>query len=80
MTKPGVNQRINNAIYSAASGTSGPTKTALEQFKIGKQQFEKLEPKLKRLLERDFRSLQNAIDVAEIPRIEIELDSGEDED
>lgn len=80
MTKPGVNQRLNQAIYSAASGTYGPTKTALEQFKIGKQQFEKLEPKLKRVLDRDFQALQKAIDIAEIPRIEIELDSGEDED
>ena len=80
MTKPGVNQRLNQAIYNAASGTSGPTKTALEQFKIGKQQFEKLEPKLKRLLERDFQSLETAIDLAEVPRVEVELDSGEGED
>ena len=80
MTKPGVSQRISNAIYSAASGTYGPTKTALEQFKIGKKQFEKIEPKLKKLLDQQFESLQTAIDTAQIPRIEIELDSGEDED
>ena len=80
MTKPGINQRISSSIYSAASGTYGPTKTALEQFKIGKQQFEKLKPKLEKLLDREFKSLQTAIDIAQIPRIEIELDSGQDED
>ena len=80
MTKPGISRRISNAIYSAASGTYGPTKTALEQFKIGKRQFEKMEPKLKKLLDQQFKSLQTAIDTAQIPRIEIELDSGEDED
>ena len=80
MTKPGINQRINTAIYSAASGTHGPTETALEQFKIGKQQFEKLAPKVRKILDREFKSLQTAIDTAQIPRIEIELDSGEGED
>ena len=80
MTKPGINQRISSSISSAASGTYGPTKTALEQFKIGKQQFEELKPKLEKLLDREFKSLQAAIDIAQIPRIEIELDSGEDED
>ncbi|MEE2937276.1 MAG: glycosyl hydrolase [Planctomycetota bacterium] len=80
MTKPGINRRISNAIYGGASGTYGPTKTALEQFTIGKRQFEKMEPKLKKLLDQDFESLQTAIDTAQIPRIEIELDSGEEED
>ena len=44
------------------------------------KQFEKIEPKLKKLLDQQFESLQTAIDTAQIPRIEIELDSGEDED
>jgi len=80
MTRPGISQRINSAIYSAASGTYGPTKTAMEQFNIGKIQFQKLEPALKKLLTREFVSLQTAVDTAQIPRVEIELDSGEEED
>ena len=80
MTKPGVNRRISNAIYGAASGTYGPTQASIEQYQIGKQQFEKLEPKLKRLIGRDFESLERIIDLNEIPRIELELDSGEEED
>ena len=45
-----------------------------------RKQFEKIEPKLKKLLDQQFESLQTAVDTAQIPRIEIELDSGEDED
>lgn len=80
MTKPGINQRISRALFSAISGTHGPTKTSLEQFEIGKQQFEEIEPKIKNLLNRDFQSLEEAIDTAKIPSIEVEADSGEDED
>ncbi|MEL7335978.1 MAG: sialidase family protein, partial [Planctomycetota bacterium] len=36
MTKPGINSRIQRAIYGAISGTHGPTAGALRQFEIGK--------------------------------------------
>ena len=49
MTKPGINQRISGALYSALSGTHGPTKTAMEQFAIGKTQFEQIESNLEGL-------------------------------
>lgn len=80
MTRPGINQRISRALSGALSGTSGPTKTAIEQYEIGKQQFEKIEPKIKKLINRELPSLEKAIDAANIPRIELELDSGEEED
>ncbi|MDF1844393.1 MAG: hypothetical protein P1U77_23395 [Rubripirellula sp.] len=80
MTKPGINQRISRGLYSTLSGTHGPTKAAIEQFEIGKKQFEEIESKIKQLLEQDLPSLENAMDAAQIPRIEVEVDSGEDED
>jgi hypothetical protein len=80
MTKPGINQRISRGLYSAVSGTHGPTQAASEQFEIGKAQFEQMEPALKKLLGQEFGSLEKAIDAAKIPRLELELDSGEDED
>ncbi|MEM6689261.1 MAG: glycosyl hydrolase [Planctomycetota bacterium] len=79
-TKPGINQRISRALGSALSGTHGPTKTAIEQFEIGKEQFEKIEPKIKRLLKKSFPALESAMDAAVIPRIELHLDTGEEED
>ena len=80
MTKPGINSRISRALYSALSGTYGPTKSAIEQFEIGEKQFTEIEPQIKKLIEREYPSLENAIDAANIPRIELEVDSGEDED
>ena len=80
MTKPGINQRISRALSVALSGTHGPTATALEQYEIGKTQFEQIESDLEDLLDEDVESLKNAIDAAKIPRIELEIDSGEDED
>jgi hypothetical protein len=80
MTKPGINQRIGRALSSALSGTHGPTKAAMEQYEIGKKQFEEIESKIEKLLDRDFPSLESAIDAAKIPRIELEIESGEDED
>ena len=80
MTKPGINQRISRALSSAVSGTHGPTKEAMEQFKIGKQQLKKVEPRIEELLESDLPELKDAMDAAKVPRIELEIDSGEDED
>ena len=80
MTKPGINQRISRALFSAASGTHGPTKAALEQYKIGKKQFDEVEPKIEKLLDREFRSLEREMDALKIPRIELEIESGEGED
>lgn len=68
-SKPGVNQRISRAFFSAVSGTNGPTKSALEQFEIGKKQFEAIESELKILLDERFESIESAIDAAEIPRL-----------
>ena len=80
MTKPGINQRIRGALLNAASGTHGPTKAAIEQYEIGKTQFEKMEPSLKELLNQDFPALETAMDAAKIPQIEWEIESGDDED
>lgn len=80
MTKPGINSRISRALYSALSGTYGPTKSAIEQFEIGEKQFNEIEPQIKKLIDREYPTLENAIDAANIPRIELEVDSGEDED
>ena len=80
MTKPGINQRIGRALSSALSGTHGPTKEALEQYEIGKLQFNAIEPKIKKLLDKEVPALQGQIDAARIPRLELEIDSGEDED
>ena len=80
MSKPGINQRIGRALGIALSGTHGPTKAAIEQYEIGKQQFEQIEPKINELLDQDLPALENAIDAARIPRIELEIEFAEDED
>ncbi|MEM9366528.1 MAG: glycosyl hydrolase [Planctomycetota bacterium] len=80
MAKPGINQRMGRALSVAISGTHGPTKSALEQFKIGKKQFEAVEPTIKQLLDEDIPALEAAVDAARIPRIELQVDSGEDEE
>ncbi len=80
MAQPGINERISRALYSAASGTHGPTQTAIQQYEIGKKQFEQIEPKINQLLERDFKAFVGTIDAANIPRIELELETGEEED
>lgn len=80
MAKPGINQRIGRALYGALSGTHGPTKTAIEQYEIGKKQFEEIEPDLKAVLGGDFDSLEAATKAAKIPTVQLELESGEEED
>lgn len=80
MTKPGINQRLSRALSSAVSGTHGPTKSAIEQYEIGKQQLEQVEAQVEDLLERDFPALERAMDAAQIPRDELEIESGEEKD
>ncbi len=77
---PGINERIGRALSVGLSGTHGPTKASLEQFEIGRKQFEEIEPKIKVLLEQDVRALEQAVDAANIPRLELEIESGEEED
>ena len=79
-SKPGINQRISRALSSAASGTHGPTESDLQQYEIGKQQFEEIEPTLKELLNRDFEALESAIETANIPTFELKIETGDDED
>ena len=80
MTRPGIRQRLSRALYSAMSGTSGPTGGAIEQFQIGKEQFESLEPNLTEALNQDFKRFEKALSTANIPREELELETGEDEE
>ena len=80
MTKPSINQRIGRALGDALSGTHGPTKAALEQLEIGKKQLDKIEPKINRLLKKDLPALERAIDTAKIPRFDLLIETGEEED
>lgn len=80
MTRPGVRSRLSRAMFSSMGGTHGPTKASLEQFEIGRKQFESIEPQLKRLLNRDFKQFEKALESAKVPRLDIELESGEGED
>ena len=79
-TKPGIVQRMSRSMFSALSGTNGPTKDALKQFEIGQKQFEAIESKLKKLVTREFNSFEKAVIEANIPRVDLEVESGEDED
>lgn len=80
MTKPSINQRIGTALSSALYGTNGPTKTAMEQYEVGKKQFEEVEPIILELLDRDFSALENAMDAANISHVELEIESESEED
>ncbi|MEM9825911.1 MAG: glycosyl hydrolase [Planctomycetota bacterium] len=80
MTKPGINQRISRGLYGAVSGTHGPTGGAMEQFEIGSEQFAAIEPSIKSLINGDFANLETAIEAANIPTLDLEIGSGEDED
>ena len=78
--EPGINQRLQGALYGTMSGTHGPTKTSLEQWKIGREQFRKIEADLQKLTGREMDAFEKLVDKAEVPRttLEMEFESKED--
>lgn len=80
MIEPGINQRLQRALFSAIGGTHGPTKTSKEQWEIGKQQFEEIEADLQKLVGKEFEAFEKQIDKANVPRLEMELQSDSEED
>lgn len=67
MDEPGINSRIRGAMFSAISGTYGPTETAIEQYEIGLEQFEEIEDDLRTLIEDELESYEEKLDEAGIP-------------
>lgn len=78
--EPGINQRLQSALYGTMSGTSGPTKTVLQQWEIGKQQFEKIEPELRKLIGREMDAFEKQVDQARVPRTTLEVEFETEED
>ena len=67
MDEPGIVSRIRGAMFSAVSGTYGPTETAIEQYEIGLEQFEEIEDDLRTLIEDELESYEEKLDEAGIP-------------
>ncbi len=59
---PGLQGRLNNAMFGAMGSTSGPTGTHRRQYEIAAEQFEELSSDLKQLIERDVPKLLQKVD------------------
>jgi photosystem II stability/assembly factor-like uncharacterized protein len=66
-SEPGISSRLQRAMFSAASGTHGPTQTARDQFEIASQQFAEIKPGLLKLIGEEVEAFQQAADDAGIP-------------
>ncbi|MEM6470574.1 MAG: glycosyl hydrolase [Planctomycetota bacterium] len=67
MTEPGINRRLQRAFFGTLGGTSGPTKTTLEQYEIAKEQWGEIESDLLDLIGDEMESFEDALDEAGIP-------------
>ncbi len=67
MTEPGINSRLQRALFSSISGTYGPTPAMREQWDIGKEQFEEIKPELLKLIGTDMDAFGAALDDAGVP-------------
>lgn len=67
MTEPGISSRMQRAMFGAMSGTYGPTKTALEQYDIGKEQFEEIEADLLKLVGKEMDAFKAKVKKAGVP-------------
>jgi hypothetical protein len=67
MQEPGISSRVRSAMFSAMSGTYGPTKTAKEQFQIGVESFGEIEADLVQLIDEEMEAFEDSVDEAGIP-------------
>jgi hypothetical protein len=79
-TEPGINQRLQGALSRTMSGTYGPTRTSMEQWQIGKEQFKEIEADLLKLIGTEMDAFEKLVDKAEIPRTTLELEFESEED
>lgn len=80
MAEPGISRRLQRALFSTMGGTHGPTATSNEQWEIGKEQFEEIEDELLKLIGEEFDAFEKLVDDAEVPRLEVEMESSSEED
>ena len=67
LAEPGINSRLQRAMFGSLRGTHGPTKTTREQFKIGQEQFKEIESDLLKLIGDEMEAFEKAVDKAGIP-------------
>ncbi len=67
VAKLSVSERLQTALRGVLGQTYGPTKTHSQQYEIASQQYRKLGPVLKRLVETEFDELKRTLDKAGVP-------------
>lgn len=67
MDEPAITSRLQRALYGSLRGTHGPTKTTLEQWDIGRQQFDEIQPALLNLIGKEMDAFRTSVDKSEIP-------------
>lgn len=67
MTEPGINQRLQRAMFGAMGGTHGPTLTTRQQWEIGKEQFKEIEADLLKLVGKETDAFEAKVRKAGVP-------------
>lgn len=65
--EPGISSRIRRGLFDSLGGTYGGTKAGRQQFEIGKELFEEIEPGLKKLITSEMDAFEKTLDKAGIP-------------